>query len=114
MPTINAKQVVLIILSLLSFTAAATTQLTDVFGPGVAKGIASVASLLNGMMSAALAPFLSNSSVVKDAGALDGVNVRVTGEAAPQIAALAVAPDNNGIEPARGEEVAVQQKAAVA
>lgn len=113
MPPINAKQVVLMILSLLSFTAAATTQLTDVFGPTTAKAIASLSSLLGGMMSAAMTPFLSNSSVAKDASQLPGVEVQVSREAAQPIAALAVSnePGLESIAPAAGEERAVADRA---
>ena len=62
-------------------------------------------------MSAALAPFLSNANVVKDAGAIDGVNVSVSRAAPQQIAALAIAEENNGVSPAPGESVAVAKKA---
>jgi hypothetical protein len=108
---INAKQVVLIIMAVLGFTAGATTQLNDLLGPQVAKVVVSVATFVNGLMAAALAPFLSNTQTVRDAADLEGVQVRVGREATPQLAALAVDPANESISPARGQEAEVAQKA---
>lgn len=114
MPTINAKQVVLMILAALSFTATGISAMEAVIGATAVKSVGAVCTFVGGLMAAALSPFLSNTNTVKDAGAIDGVQVNVSREAPQQIAALAVAPENNGIAPARGEEVAVQQKAMVA
>lgn len=108
---LNAKQVVLIIIAVLSFLATATTNLTELFGPGTAKIIASSATFLNGLIAAAMAPFLSNASTVKDAGQQTGVEMTVNRSAAPAIAALAVDPAQDSIAPAPGEENAVARKA---
>ena len=107
----NAKQIVVIVIALLSFLASASANLTELFGPGTAKIIVSTSTFLNGLISAALMPFLSNTSVVKDAGALKGVDIQVSRTAAPAIAALAIAPAENGIAPAPGEGAAVKQVA---
>jgi hypothetical protein len=109
--TINAKQIVLIVIAMLSFLAGASANLTELFGTGVAKLIVSSAVFVNGMMSAALTPFLSNANVVIDAKAQTGVNVLVDRTAAPNIAALAVDPKQTSIEPAPGEAAAVKQVA---
>lgn len=114
MPTLNAKQIVLIIIALLSFIAGASANLTELFGAGTAKAIVNAAVFINGLMSAALAPFLGNASVVKDAGALKGVELQISGSAAPNIAALAVDEKQLSISPAPGEEKAVAQQAAAA
>ena len=110
--TINAKQVVLIIIAMLSFLAGASANLTELFGVGVAKLIVSSAVFVNGMMSAALTPFLSNANVVVDAKAQKGVEILIDRTAAPNIAALAVDPKQNSISPAPGEDAAVKQVAA--
>lgn len=112
MPTLNAKQIVLIIIALLSFIAGASANLTELFGAGVAKTIVNAAVFINGLMSAAMTPFLSTASVVKDAADVKGVDVNVSREAPKNIAALAVDEANLSISPAPGEERAVAEKAA--
>lgn len=109
--SLNPKQIVLIVIAMLSFLASASANLTDLFGAGNAKLIVSGATFLNGMISSALAPFLSNASVVKDAGALPGVAVQVDRGAQQSIAALAVDPGLESISPAPGEERAVSKNA---
>lgn len=111
MPEINAKQIVLIAVSMLSFVAGASANLTDLFGASTAKVIVSIATFANGMITASLAPFLSNTSVARDAGALDGVKLQIDRSASPQIAALAVDEAQINIAPAPGEERALVRKA---
>lgn len=114
MPTINAKQVVLMIIAMIAFTATGITALEPVIGVTAAKAVAAIATFLNGLMAAAMTPFLGNSSIVKDAGAIKGVDVQISREAPQNIAALAVDAANESISPAPGEERAVAQKAAAA
>lgn len=111
MPNLNAKQIVLIVISILSFVAGASANLTELFGAGTAKAVVNTAVFVNGLMSAALAPFLSTANVVKDAGAVTGVDVQVSRTAPANIAALAVDESQPSISPAPGEEKAVAQKA---
>lgn len=107
----NAKQIVVMVLAVLAFIAAATSQMEPLIGIAAAKAISGGAAFFGGLIAAALAPFLSNSSVVKDAGSLTGVEVQVSRAAAPGIAALAVAAQDNGVAPAPGEGQAVAQVA---
>lgn len=111
MPPINAKQVVLMILAMLSFTATGISAMENVIGVTAVKAVASIATFVGGLMAAAMTPFLSNAQTVKDVAELDGVQVRVGREATPQLAALAVDPANESISPARGQEAEVAQKA---
>lgn len=111
---INSKQLVLIVLAMLSFTATGIQQLEPVIGVTAVKVVASIATFINGLMAAAMAPFLSNANVVKDAGSVHGVEVRVGREAPQNIAALAVDDAQVNISPKSGEEVAVAQNAQVA
>lgn len=109
--TLNGKQIVLIVIAMLSFLAGASANLTDLFGAGVAKVIVSAATFANGLISAMMAQFLSNTNVVRDAGAMQGVEVQISRSATPSIAALAVDPTEKSIAPAPGEDRAVQAKA---
>lgn len=111
MPNLNAKQIVLIILAMIGFTATGIQQLEPVIGVVAVKAVASICTFIGGLMAAALAPFLSNASVVKDAGSLTGVEVQVHRTATPSIAALAVAEVDNGVAPAPGESVALARLA---
>lgn len=111
---INAKQIVLMILAMLSFTATGISAMEAVIGVSMVKAIGATATFVGGLMAAAMTPFLSNANVVLDAKNQKGVEVVVDRTAAPQIAALAIDPKQEGIAPAPGEEIAVTQKAGVA
>jgi len=108
---INAKQVVLMILAMLSFTATGISALDAVIGVATAKAIGAIATFVGGLMAAAMTPFLSNASTVKDAGSMEGVDVQVSRSAPQNIAALAVDPNQPNISPAPGEASAVAKKA---
>ena len=111
MPQVNAKQIVLMILAMLSFTATGISAMEAVIGVTAVKAVAAIATFVGGLMAAAMTPFLSNTSVATDAAALPGVNLQVNRQASPQIAALAVDDKQNSIAPAPGEERAVVAKA---
>ena len=113
MPTLNAKQIVLIILAMLGFTATGIQQLEPVIGHTAVLAVGSICTFVSGLMAAALSPFLSTSNVIKDASSVPGVDVQVSRDAPQQVAALAADPDQNSIAPAPGEERAVLQKAGV-
>lgn len=110
----NAKQIVVIILAMIGFTATGIQQLEPVIGAVAVKAIASICTFIGGLMAAGLAPFLSNANIVADAKKQTGVEVVVDRTASPQIAAMAMDPKEEGISPAPGEAVAVSQKAAAA
>jgi hypothetical protein len=111
MPALNSKQIVLIVVAMLSFLASASANLTDLFGPGLAKIIVSTATFLNGLISASLAPFLSNTNVVLDAKDQTGVSVNIDRYANQKLAALAIDPTQANISPAPGEAAAVSKVA---
>lgn len=111
---INAKQIVLMVLAMLSFTATGISAMESVIGVTAVKAIGASATFIGGLMAAAMTPFLSNASVVKDASNTAGVEVQVSRTAAPNIAALAVDPAQDSISAAPGEAVAVAQKAEAA
>lgn len=108
---LNAKQIISIIGAILSVLMIATTQLTDLFGVGVAKTIVSAAGLGNLIIQSVMTALTSNFSAVKDAGNTQGVEVQVSRSASAAIAGLAVDPAQGGISPAPGETAAVAKKA---
>jgi len=108
---LNAKQVVVIILAMIGFTATGIQQLEPVIGHTAVLAVSSICTFVGGLMAAALAPFLSNSSIVFDAKEQKGVQVFVNRNAAPAIAAMAVDPQQQSIQPAPGEGAAVKQVA---
>lgn len=108
---LNAKQIVLIVLAMLSFTATGIQLLEPVIGVGAVKAVGSIATFIGGLMAAAMSPFLSNSSVVLDAKAQKGVDIFVDRTADPKIAVLAMDPLQDNIQPAPGEGAAVKKVA---
>lgn len=108
---LNAKQIVLIILAMIGFTATGIQQLEPVIGVVAVKTVASLCTFIGGLIAAAMAPFLSNASVVKDAGSVQGVEVNIDRTAPQNIAALAVDATQTSISPKPGEERAVAENA---
>ena len=101
-----------IIVGILSATAGATVQLTDVFGPGVARAIVSVANLA---MTIVVTPFLfavtGQTAQIKAVNNMPGVqSIVVNKEASTNLAAIAVDP-NSKVEAAPGAEKAVEATA---
>lgn len=94
---LNGLQWFLIIASILSATAGATSNLTDIFGPGLAHLIVSVAAFGNTIITAVMTPLVGNVAQIKNVAALDGVKVRVTPDAAPSVAAVAVDPNQPNV-----------------
>ena len=105
----NAKQVVVIILAMIGFTATGIQQLEPVIGHAAVQAVGSICTFIGGLMAAALAPFLSNANVVVDAKNQKGVEIVVDRTAAPAIAAMAIDPQQQGIGPAPGEGAALKQ-----
>lgn len=103
---INGKQVLAIIVAVLSVLAVSTAQLTDIIGAGPAKTVVSLAGLANTIMSSVLAVLTSQSSILTDAQAMPGVDKIVVNEQANKtLATLALDPLNDKIE-AKPESVA--------
>lgn len=100
MPNLNLKQVISIIIAILGVLMISTTQLTDLFGAGTAKTIASVAALLNSILGSALAVITSQGSTLRDVLAMPGVEkVDVNALANRTLAQMAVDPATNKIAP---------------
>lgn len=111
---LNAKQIISIAGAILSVLMISTAQLTDLFGPGVAKSIVSVAGLGNLIMQSVMTALTSTANVVLDAKSQKGVEVFVDRTASPQIAAMAMDPKQDNISPAPGEAQAVAKNAEAA
>lgn len=109
---INHKQVLAIILAVLGVLMVSTTQLTDLFGPHVAKTVVSVAGLMNSILASVLAIISSQAGLLKDVQAMPGVESIVVNKQANQtLAQLAVDPANAKIESKPSDVQAVTQKA---
>lgn len=96
---LTGKQVIGIVIAVLSVLMVSTAQLQDLFGPTLAKAITSVAGLLNAILGSALATITSQAATVRDASNTTGVEpIRINKDAPQSIAALAVDPTMNNIE----------------
>ncbi len=85
---LNTKQLLGIVGAILSALIAGTSQLVDLFGPGVAKNIVSLAALLNSVLSSILVVFNSQGSTVRDVLAMPGVEkIDINGAANQTLAA---------------------------
>lgn len=90
---LNGKQLIAILIAVLSVLAASTAQLNDIFGPVAAKYIVSVAGLLTACLSTVLMVTTSQSSVVRDVAAMPGVSqITVNAQANKALAAIAMDP----------------------
>lgn len=103
----NFKQILGGIVVVLSVLMISTAQLTDIFGPAVAKSIVSLASILNGICGGWLTILTNQANTVAAAATTKGVEVQVSKDAPPAVAALAVNENQQSISPAPGQEQAV-------
>ncbi len=88
---LNGKQIISIIMAILSVLMISTTQLTDLFGPALAKTIVSASGLVNTILGGILAAITSQSNQIKDVAAMPGVErIEVNKNANQTLAALAV------------------------
>ncbi len=115
---LNGKQIISIIGAVLGVLMISTTQLTDLFGPGVAKTVVSVAGLVNTILSSIMAVItatMSQDAQVKQVLAMPGVDkIDVNKNASPELAKLAVDPAVDKISPTPDAQVAVSKTAAQA
>lgn len=87
---LNTKQIIAIVLAVLSVFSGSTAQLTDLFGSGVAKILISASSLAATTLSSVLAVLSSQDRTVKEVAALPGVErISVNTQANPVLAAAA-------------------------
>jgi hypothetical protein len=97
---LNLKQIFGVAVAVLGVLMISTSQLTDLFGPGVAKSITAVAGILNSILGATLAVITSQTGTVKDVLAMPGVEkIDVNGKANSTLAAIAVDPTVDKISP---------------
>jgi hypothetical protein len=91
---LTGKQLLLIVAAILSALVAASAQLTDIFGPAVAKSIISIISLSNTILTSVIAAMSGQANLVKDVRAMDGVDrVVVNANANQTLAKIAVDPN---------------------
>lgn len=113
---LNGKQIFLIVGAIVSVLMVAGPQLTDLFGAGVAKNIASTAGLINLMINGvmvALTGTVSQDTQVRQVLAAGGIDrIEVNKDASPALAKLAMDPNMNNIAPAAGAMRQVEAAAA--
>lgn len=110
--TLNLKQGLSIVIAVLGVLMISTTQLTDLFGAGVAKTIVSLAALLNTTLGSVMAVISSTSQQIKDVSNTTGVEpIRINKDASPAIAALAIDPAVSNVGPAPHAYEDVKDKA---
>lgn len=110
--TITLKQWLAIVAAVLSAIAVATTQMTEIFGPTLAKSIMGAAGLLSTILNTVLAIITSQTGTVKDVQSMPGVEkITVNAQANSALASMAVDPANQKIEPSAGSAAAVTRTA---
>lgn len=91
---LNTKQIIAIILAVLSVFSGSTAQLTDLFGAGIAKILISASSLACTTLSSVLAVLSSQNQTVKEVAAMPGVEkIEVNAKANQTLAAIALDPN---------------------
>jgi hypothetical protein len=115
---LNGKQIFLIIGAVISVLMVAGPQLTDLFGAGPAKYIASACGLLNLIINSVMAVLtgtMPQADQVRQVLAMPGVeHVDVNTKASPELAKLAVNPDVDKIAPIPSAIAQVTQTAKAA
>lgn len=97
---LNSKQVMAIVCAVLGVLTISTAQLTDLFGPGIAKTIVSCSGLANTIMSSVIAILSGQGQMVLDVKAMKGVeHIEVNEKANQTLARLAIDPTEDKIAP---------------
>lgn len=113
--SITRNQWIAIIILALGLISGATGQMTDIFGVGAAKSIASAASFLSSFVAGIQVILGGQGTQVKDVLAMPGVEkISVNGQANAALATLAVDPTVDKIAPTPAAESAVSATAAKA
>lgn len=90
---LTGKQWLSIVAAVVSALMLATTQLTDIFGPTMAKSIVSVAALANMVLNSVVAALTGQANLVRDVAAMPGVeSINVNKSANQALAAVATDP----------------------
>lgn len=112
MSNITRNQWIAITILALGLISGATGQMTDIFGAGAAKSIASAASFLSSFVAGIQVILGGQGQQVKDVRAMDGVEkIEVNAKANPTLAALAVDPKEDKISPTAAAMTAVENTA---
>jgi hypothetical protein len=106
------KQYLAIAIAVLGVLAGSSGQMTEFLGPVLAKSIASGAAFVNAILGSVMAVIVGQSSIVREVEQMPGVEkITVNAQANSTLASLAIDPDRDKIEPARGQETAVNRAA---
>lgn len=109
---LNGKQLIAIAIAVLGVLAVSSANLTDLFGPKVAKLAVSAANLLTAIFGSIMAIITSQSGTVKDVLAMPGVEkININAQANQTLAAIAVDPTINKISPTPQAQSAVEATA---
>lgn len=106
---ITRNQWIAILLLALGLIGGATGQMTDIFGAGMAKSIASAASFLSSFVAGIQVILGTQTAQVKDVLAMPGIeHVSVNSRATQSLAAVAVDPSVNKIAPTQAAQTQVE------
>lgn len=100
--SITRNQWIAIVILALGLISGATGQMTDIFGAGIAKSIASSASFLSSFVAGVQIILGGQGQQVKDVRNMDGVqHIEINEKANTTLAALAVDPNEPKIAPSQ-------------
>lgn len=106
---VTRNQWIAITILALGLISGATGQMTDIFGAGVAKSIASAASFLSSFVAGVQIILGGQSQQVKDVRAMDGVqHIEINEKATPTLAAMAMDPTEPKIAPSQASAAQVE------
>lgn len=106
---LNGKQILAISAAVLSVLMVSTSQLTDLFGPGVTKTIISIAGLANMILNSVTVAISTQSSLVKDVASMPGVEkIQVNAQANQTLAAVATDPNQPKVGATPGAQAEVK------
>lgn len=109
---LNGKQVIAIVIAILSVLMVSTSQLNDLFGPAIAKYVVSTAGLLNLILGSVMAALTGQGAMINEVRAMPGVeHIEVNAQANKTLAAIAVDPKADKIAPTPAAMQAVTQTA---
>src|SRR5690242_4223769 len=109
---LNRNQILALIIATLSVLGASTAQLTDLFGPALAKTIISASSLLTGILSGWMAIVTGQAGMVKDVSNITGVEtIKINKEANPTLARVALDPAVNNVDVVPADRESLTQTA---
>lgn len=107
--TITRNQWIAITILALGLISGATGQMTDIFGSGPAKSIASAASFLSSFVAGIQVILGGQGQQIKDVAAMPGIDpIKINANASEAAAKVALDPAVDKVAPAIGAEQAVQ------